>query len=177
MTVGLERQRRFLKVAGALAICGLIAGCGTNGFSPMYASSIGSISLSEKLKQVEITTIPGRVGQRIRNELIFQNTGGDYELAPRYQLDITLTERLTSTLVNKEGDSRSQIYTLNAKFVLLDSMTKKPIIKGTSFGRASFERFSSIFSNVQARQDAENRAARSVSQDIKSRLEAVLAST
>ncbi|MBS0269732.1 MAG: hypothetical protein JSS54_12220, partial [Proteobacteria bacterium] len=46
--------------------------------------------------------------------------------------------------------------------------------QGTSYGRASFDRVSSIFANVSARQDAENRAAETVGQEIQTRLLAVL---
>ena len=49
------------------------------------------------------------------------------------------------------------------------------VLTGTSFARAGFERFESIFSNVRAREDAENRAARTLGDDLKSRLVAYLA--
>jgi LPS-assembly lipoprotein len=49
------------------------------------------------------------------------------------------------------------------------------VLSGTSYGRASFERNKSIFSNVRAREDAENRAAKVVGEDLKSRLSAHLA--
>jgi LPS-assembly lipoprotein len=48
-------------------------------------------------------------------------------------------------------------------------------MSGTSYGRASFERFNSIFSNVRAREDAETRAAKVVAEDLKARLSAHLA--
>jgi len=59
---------------GALAL----AGCG---FQPLYGSNTTTANgtrLSEAMASVEVTPIPGRVGQKVRNELIFANTGGDY---------------------------------------------------------------------------------------------------
>ena len=44
------------------------------------------------------------------------------------------------------------------------------MLQGASHGRAGFERFQSIYSNVRARDDAENRAARTVADDLKMRL-------
>ena len=42
---------------------------------------------------VEVTPIPGRVGQSVRNELIFENTGGSGEPAHApYKLDIVIKE-------------------------------------------------------------------------------------
>ena len=48
------------------------------------------------------------------------------------------------------------------------------MLQGTSHARASFERFSSIYSNVRARDDAENRAAKTIAEDLKTRLAAYL---
>lgn len=158
-------------VAPALAACE-----GSTGFRPMY----GTAALADteaKLASVSFGTIPGRVGQKIRNELIFQGTGGGYGLPPEYHVDIAIREQVVSTLVRKDGDSQSQVYNLEAKFQLIRIADKKVLLEGTSYGRASFERYNSIYSNVKAREDAENRAARTVAQDIKTRLAAFLSGT
>ncbi len=141
----------------------------------MYAASTYGGGLNQALRSVTVTTIPGRVGQMVRNELVFQSTGGGEAADPKYRLDIVIRERVTSTLVNAQGDSASQIYELTATFRLRDLTAKQVVLNGQSFGRAGFERFKSIFSNVRAREDAEKRAARTVAHDIKGRLEAFLA--
>ncbi len=168
--------RTCWRAAAASALLAIsLAGCGSGGFQPMYAASTYGGSLSQKMAAVKVTTIPGRVGQRIRNELVFQATGGGQPaVEQRYQLSIAITERVTSTLVNAQGDSASQIYELDVKFTVSDIATNEVFLTGDSYGRAGFERFTSIFSNVRAREDAENRAARTVAHDIKSRLEAFL---
>jgi len=153
-----------------------LAGCGANSFKPMYASSsAGGTGLVEKLRSIQITTIPGRVGQIIRNELTFQNSGGGELAAAKYRLDIPVTERVISTLVNAEGDSAGQIYQVDAQFKLVKISDDSVVVAGKSYGRAGFERFSSIFSNVRALEDAKKRAAISIAQDIKSQLEPALA--
>ncbi len=152
-----------------------LAACGSNGFTPMYAASSDGSSLSSELRLVRITTFPGRVGQLVRNELTFQTTGGNNQVAAKYRLDIALTERVTTTLVNEQGDSLSQIYSIDAAFKLTNLTGDKVFLQGTSFGRASFERVSSIFANVRAREGAEVRTAKTVANDIRSRLAAFLA--
>jgi LPS-assembly lipoprotein len=77
--------------------------------------------------------------------------------------------------VRTDGEAASQIYNLDAKFRLIRVADKKQVLEGISYGRAGFERFSQIYSNVRAREDAENRAARTVASDMKSRLAAYLA--
>lgn len=172
----------LVKLAGAVALAvPLIAGCAGEGdgggFRPMYATPLdGGPRLDEKLKAVEFASIPGRVGQRIRNELLFQSTGGGDAAAPRYKLEVVLKERVLTTLVNQDGRSLGQVYTVDADFRLISSADKAVILTGASYGRASFERFTSIYSNVRAREDAENRVARTIAVDIKSRLAAYLSS-
>lgn len=155
-------------LAPALAACE-----GASAFRPMYGAAAVA-DTNAKLAAVSFGTIPGRVGQKIRNELIFHATGGGHPLPPEYQLDVAIREQVVSTLVRKDGDSQSQVYNLEAKFQLVRIADKKILLEGTSYGRAAFERFDSIYSNVKAREDAENRAARAVAQDIKTRLAAFL---
>jgi LPS-assembly lipoprotein len=154
----------------------LLAGCGNGGFRPLYGASGIGANAEAKLAQVSIATIPGRVGQQIRNELIFQATGGGGEVQqPTMKLEVAIRESVTSTLVRTDGDSSSQIYNIEAKFQLVRVTDNTVVMSGTSYGRASFERFNSIFSNVRAREDAETRAAKAVAEDLKARLSAHLA--
>ncbi len=167
---------------GALA-CGLVlaalagACADGSGFRPLYGtSSLGGADVTTKLAGIEYAPIPGRVGQRLRNELIFHSTGGAGEAAsPLYRMEISVTENIISTLVSVDGNAQSAVYNLTAKFVLVRVSDKSVVLKGTSTGRASFERVKSIFSNVRASEDAENRAARTVGEELKSRLAAYLA--
>ena len=127
--------------------------------------------------QVDFAPIPGRVGQRIRNELIFQGTGGGGPLPPTHRMEITINESVTSTLVRIDGEALGQIYGVQASFKLVSLQNKdekRVVFQGTSHARAGFERFSSIYSNMRAREDAENRAARTIAEDLKTRLAAYL---
>jgi LPS-assembly lipoprotein len=155
----------------------LTGGCGNGGFQPLYASSgVGGAAVNEKLAQVDVAHIPGRVGQRIRNELIFQATGGGAALPPTMRLEVIIRENVTSTLVRIDGDADAQIYSLDASFQLVRIADGSVLLTGTSYSRAGFERFSSIFSNVRARQNAEDRASKAVGDDLKARLSAFLSS-
>ena len=172
----LTRRSLLRALLSTAAVVPVLAACGESGFRPLYgASSIGA-NAGEKLAQVDIAPIPGRVGQRIRNELIFQVTGGGQRAPSAYRLDIAIRESVTSTLVQKDGDSLGQIYTLDASFQLVRLNDGQVVLKGISYGRAGFERFDSIFSNVRAKQDAEDRAASTVSDDMRGRLSAYLSS-
>lgn len=161
---------------GAIASAAMLSACGDGGFRPMYGSAGIGAAVDDKLAQVQVTPVPGRVGQRIRNELIFQATGGGTAPPAAYRLEIAIRESVTSTVVQIDGDARGSIYTVDASFQLIRLSDNSVALQGVSYGRAGFERFDSIFSNVRAREDAENRAARTVGEELKSRLSAYLSS-
>lgn len=169
----LHASLRAAALGLALLCAPLIAGC-EGGFRPLYGDAGFTAHADHKLAQLEIAPVPGRTGQRIRNELIFASTGGGTPLPPVYRLEIAVKESITSTLVQRDGNTLGQIYNVDANFRLIRLTDKAVVLQGTSFGRAGFERFSSIFSNVRASSDAEDRAARTVATDLKSRLAAFL---
>lgn len=160
-----------------LAAAGLLAGCGDGGFRPMYAQVGDGPRLDAKLASIETSAIPSRVGQRIRNELIFQNTGGGEAAPTKYRLDIAIRESIGTTLVRTSGEAASQVYNLDATFTLTDIATKQVVLRGNSHARAGFDRAANIYSNVRAREDAENRSARTIADDLRSRLSAFLSNS
>ena len=156
----------------ALALLALgLAGCG---LQPLYGSTASGSRLAAVMSSVEVAPVPGRVGQRVRNELIFENTGGSGS-APQstYKLDIVIKENITNELVKISGDAKAQVYELDATFKLIGK-DGKVVLEGKATSRAAYERYETVFSNVRARQDAENRAARTVAESIKVRIAAYL---
>ena len=170
-------RRSFLRalIVGSAAAT-LTAACGSGGFRPLYGSAqFGGAAAHEKMAQVEFAPIPGRAGQHIRNELIFQATGGGTPPPPVYRLEIAVAESVSSTLVKSDGNALSNIYNIDASYKLVRLSDRKVVLSGKSFGRASFERHQSIFANVRASDDAENRAAKTVGDELKARISAYLA--
>jgi LPS-assembly lipoprotein len=157
---------RPLLAALALLALGL-AGCG---LQPLYGSTASGSRLAAVMAGVEVAPVPGRVGQRVRNELIFETTGGS-GAAPQttYRLDIVIKENVSNELVALSGDANAQVYELDATFKLIGK-DGRVVLEGKATSRAAYERFETIFSNVRARVDAENRAARTVAESIKVRI-------
>jgi LPS-assembly lipoprotein len=159
-----------IAIAVSAAACAL-GGCG---FQPLYGgTTAGGEKLANVMAGVEIDPIPGRVGQKIRNELIFATTGGGYGAPSRYKLDISIKESLTDQLVEITGDATGQVYQLDATFKLMDP-AGKVLLQGTAISRAPYNRFQEIFANVRARYDAENRAARTIADSIRTRIAAYM---
>ena len=163
-------SRRSLVRGLSVLLAAALAACGNGGFRPLYGTTPNGAGLQERMAQVDVAPIPGRVGQRIRNEVIFQSTGGGNALPPTHRLEVTIRESVLSTLVRTDGESLSQIYAVEASFRVIKIADKKVVLQGTSHARAGFERFQSIYSNVRAREDAENRAAGTIADDLKTRV-------
>jgi LPS-assembly lipoprotein len=157
-------------LAGLAAVA--VSGCG---FQPLYGgTTAGGQRLSEVMAAVDVVPIPGRVGQKLRNELIFANTGGGVGAPSRYRLEIAIKESVTDQLVQITGDATGQVFQLDATFQLVDPANGKVLLQGKAISRAPYNRFQEIFANVRARYDAENRAARTVSESIKTQVAAFL---
>jgi LPS-assembly lipoprotein len=150
---------------------------GLSACRPMYGPTASGVPLKEVMAAVEINTIPGRVGQRVRNELIFATTRGGDANKPEYRLDIAVRESASSLLVTQTGDAQAEMFHLDADFKLVKIATNEVVFQGKSSGRAAFDRYESIFTNVRGRRDAEDRAASTIADDIRTRIAAYLSST
>jgi LPS-assembly lipoprotein len=163
-------HRPLLAALAVTAALGL-AGCG---IQPLYGTTAGGSRLGAVMAGIDVTPIPGRVGQRLRNELIFANTGGSAPTAQsNYKLDVVIKESLINELVQITGNAQGQVYQLDASFKLI-THDGRVVLEGNATSRAAYERFETIFTNVRARVDAENRAASTVAESIKVRVAAYL---
>ena len=169
--------RRWIQVAGVLALAGLTAGC----FQPLYGSrSVGGTGLDDKLASVKVDPIDtpngtplARVGVEVRNDLIYSLTGGAGEAASTHKLTIRLTSRNLQVIVDiNSGRPDIQNYGIDARYELTDLSTGKVVIKGTTFARVSYNTpgQEQRFAGLRGLRDAENRAAKVISDNIRSRL-------
>jgi LPS-assembly lipoprotein len=171
---GPSRRALLRGLAVTLAAAPILAACGPGDFQPLYGPTASGEHLQDVLAKVDIAPIPSRVGQRVRNELIFHNTGGGAAPKPDYRLEIVLREGINSTLVTTTGEAYSQVYNVEAAYQLINIKKKEVVLKGSSHARAAFERYQSIYANVRARDDAEVRVARTIADELKVRLSAYL---
>ncbi len=150
----------WARLAAVVAVALPLAACGSGGFQPLHGPTASGAPLDERLAQLEVAPIPGRVGQRIRNELVFQNTNGVAPSSPTHRVEVVTTEALQSALVKIDGNSSSQVYQLEANFRILDLRSKKIVFQGRSLGRAGFERFEfDLFQRARPRGRREPRRA------------------
>ncbi len=178
-----ESNSRLIKRAGAALLAGSLGlGASGCGFHPLYATAeYGGSNVGEAMKTIQIATIPSRTGQRLRNELIFGASGGAGEPAsPVYRLDVALRESVRNTLVLTNGAPTGQVIELDAEFRLVRIKSNETVFKGYSSSQASYDLYGvtgttgSSYGDTRAAIDAENRAARSLADTLKTRVAAYL---
>ena len=165
--------RRF----AVLALAGLTAGC----FQPLYGDHpAGGPALVSKMASVKVGVIDApngsriaRVGNEVRDELIFGLTGGSEPPQQVYRIDIKLTSTQQQVIVDVDtARPEVQDYGIDATFTLVDLKTGKPLISGRTFSRVTFNipGQEQRFAGARGQRDAENRAAKVIAENIRNRL-------
>jgi LPS-assembly lipoprotein len=174
-----DRIRRVVvTLAGVACLGGLTAGC----FQPLYAerSLTGEPAIGTALARVDVSQIPApsgtseaRVAVEVRNQLLFDITGGATPPPPTHRLAVRMTSNRLSVIVDiASGRPDVENYGLNVFYTLTDIKTGKPVITGTTFARVSYDipGQAQRFARARALRDAENRASKVIADNIKARL-------
>jgi LPS-assembly lipoprotein len=162
---------RAYKALGVLVLAGALGGC----FQPMYGQTTlfgGGAKLRDELRQVEVLEIQGRLGHEIRNDLIFELTGGQGNpVGAPYKLAMTITSGSQTPLVDvQSGRATSETVTLDVTYRVLDVANDRVVLSEKALARISIDRSQQRFAGMRAIRDAQNRAAKLVAEQIRSRL-------
>jgi LPS-assembly lipoprotein len=167
-----------MRLGFALALALLTAGC----FQPLYGDRtvVGGAGIGDKLSGVQVEPIDtlngsrlARVGSELRNELIYELTGGGGAPAPTHRLIIKLSSRQLQVIVDiNTARPDIQNYGIDATYKLIELGTGKTVIEGQTFSRVSYNipGQQQRFAGARGLRDAENRAAKVIAQNIRSRL-------
>ncbi len=170
-----------LRLVGRLLAVALLAAPLAGCFQPMYAArSDGSPALREKLSGVEIPPLnypqasrEARVGLNIRNALMF-SLYGNAEGGPRTH---TLSMRLVASRNSLIVDPNTALpefenYGLDVSYELKEIATGKTVVSGSTFTRVSYDipGLEQRFAKNRGLRDAEDRAAKTIADNITTRL-------
>ncbi len=171
---------RLARLAAVLALAGLTGGC----FQPIYGerAAYGSAGpgIGYKLAGVEVVPIAApngsriaRIGVNVRNELIYDLTGGGSPASATHQLKVNLAASMQQVIVDiNTARPDIQNYALNATYTLTELATGKAVVNGSTFARVSYDipGQEQRFAGVRGLRDAEDRAAKDIAENIRSRL-------
>ena len=162
-------SRRSVLALGATLGLGFIAGCTVR---PLYgnATSAGSgAGTTAKLAQIEIPAATDRVGQELRNHLIFLFAGGKGQPAnPAYRLSLKSSVSKSVPATINTGrislEPTAGTITVRANYTLADAATGKVLARGNRAVQASYDIPVQEFAARRAVLNAEDRAARELAQ-------------
>ena len=169
--------KRLTRLGGRLALAGLTAGC----FQPLYGDHARSAGRPHsKLAGVDVAQVDApngsrlaRVGVTMRNQLIYELTGGGAAAAPTHKLVMRLSSTQLQVIVDiNTARPDIQNYGIDASYTLTDLRTGKPVVTGQTFSRVSYNipGQQQRFAGVRGLRDAEDRAAKVIADNIHARL-------
>ena len=171
------RIRIAARLLAVAALAALTAGC----FRPMYAEHTdGTPDLREKLMGVDLPPIDkpnasreARVGVEVRNALAFKLYGTATGMPPTHRLVIRFYASRSSLMIDPNTAlPTGENYGIDAQYNLIEVVTGKSVMTGTTFSRVSYDMPGSYqrFSRNRAVRDAEDRAANEIAENIATRL-------
>jgi LPS-assembly lipoprotein len=153
---------------GLLLLPLVLAACG---FEPLYGSrERGGPGSVEALQQIAVGPIPDRIGQVLRNNLLDRLTPTGEPDRPRYRLAVALAVSKEGLAITKDESITRFNLRIIASFVLYDTANNAEVTRGVSRTIAAYNVVTSQFATLVAEKDAESRAARELSEDIRTRL-------
>ena len=162
---------RLRPVAVCLVAAGML-GVSACTVQPLYSDgpvgySTATASIGTELSMVSVKPATTRVGQEVRNRLLFLLYGGKAEpAAPRYTLSMvvsSISEASANIQVAEENEPSAAIETVRAAYTLRDS-NGTIVATGNRQFMASYDVPRQEFAALRAKIDAENRAARELAE-------------
>ncbi|MGR9170223.1 LPS assembly lipoprotein LptE [Rhizobium sp. KDH_Rht_773_N] len=150
--------RKLARRAGIVTIlvsAALLSACQVR---PLYSESTG---VNEKLGSVGFSEASTRVGQEVRNHLIFLASRGAGEpVKPDYMVDMQVSSVVADTLLVQSSDtSRAGRATVSVSYTLRTTKDNQVIKAGRREATALVDFPDQEFAKLRAIRDAENRAA------------------
>ena len=140
----------------------------------------GSVGVASQMSAVDVAPIdaPGAAvspvsASIVRNELIYDLTGGSGGFSPTHRLDVKLVATQLQVIVDI-NTARPDInnYGIDGTYTLTELATGRVVVKGQTFARVSYNipGQQQRFAGERGLRDAENRAAKEIAENIRSRL-------
>ncbi len=154
------------RVIAALVVAALLSGCE---FRPLYATGGGG-EVSRALALTRIEAIADRIGQKLRNFLLDRINPAGQPARPLYSLRVKTSVSRTDLGIERDETATRALLVLRAEYELSGVRGGGVLLSGAAQSTNSFNIVASDFATLHAERDALDRAAREISDAIKTRL-------
>lgn len=150
-----------------LACAGLLAGCG---FQPLYGNRSQASSTPAQFARIDVNNIDGRPGHYLRNHLIdrLSARGGNYK--KQYRLDVSVNDTKEGLAIRNDESVTRFNYKLFGILRLVRIADQQILYETNLRTTVAFNVVDSEFATLSAERDAEERAARDLSDEMITRL-------
>ena len=162
---------RQLTATVLIVISLALAGC--SNYRPLYGAGGDGKGVAVALSGIAVEEQKERAGQIVRNNLISSFGGGGSTFILRLK-PVEKSQRLSTLSGQKVERYR---YNLKVGYELADGKSGQAIITGSSFSNVSYDTVEQPIADLRAAENARERAAREVAEDIRLRLAAHFSST
>ena len=152
-----------------LGTCTLLAALAACGFSPLYGGSEKSY-IAQELAHINITSIENREGQIIHNFLLDRLIPSGRRAESRYTLKVAVSRTMHEIGLKVTEEATRAKLILIASYFLTRDIDGKILAEGSVRSVNSYNISDSEFARVVSERNATERAAREVSDEIKTRL-------
>jgi len=168
---------RFVRLPVVLVSAALLGGC----FQPLYGTGTdaGRPGVRDALASVDVqqidaaaNTSEARLAVQIRNDLLFNFTGGGSSARPTHRLKVQVAgNRSVVSIDRSTALPNVEFYGLRTTYSLIEIATGKVVVNGQASTNVSYDTLGQQrFARLSGMHDAERRAAKVISDNITSRL-------
>jgi LPS-assembly lipoprotein len=155
----------------------LLGGC----FQPLYGTSTetGRPAVRDALSAIDVQQIPAAANTseaplavKIRNDLLFNFTGGGYPAPSTHKLKVEIFGNRAVVVIDRATALPNlETYTLRTTYSLTEIATGKVVVTGQASAPVSYDTLGQQrFARLGGMHDAERRAAKVISDNITTRL-------
>jgi LPS-assembly lipoprotein len=167
-----SRRRRIAlaptraRFAALVMLGASLAGCG---FHPLYGSQKRN-EVDVDLSSVKVGLVPERIGQLLTLSLRDGLNPRGVNVPARYVLAINVSTGIGNLAIRSDGTASRQAYSATAAFSLREIESNKVVVSGAARYNDSFDVGENPYTTIVADQDAEKRAAQTMSEQIRTQI-------
>ncbi|NEU10745.1 hypothetical protein G3T14_01190 [Methylobacterium sp. BTF04] len=175
-TARFGRARKAVQVAFVVTLALNLSAC----FRPLYGPTASGEPMAALLASVQIDDVTmahgqERIGHYLRSELIFDLDGSGQPSTKRFRLKMQGSETVQTPIVSSQtGRAEAGTIIANVKYSLENLEGTKIISEGVATSTATYDRSVQRFASLRAARDAEIRLAKTLAEQIKTRIASVL---
>jgi LPS-assembly lipoprotein len=154
----------------ALSVLLLVAGC--SGYRPLYGTGADGKNVADTLSSISVQEQRSRTGQLLRNNLLAGLSSGGVN---QFELRMAISDYASGVSTLNTTTVYRKRYNLSVRYELFQLNSGVLVTSGTSFANVSYDTLREPVADLQAAENARDRATTQVAQDIRQRLAAFMA--